>query len=61
MFQVPLTVPEVVLWSKIPLLFLPFHLSLPVEKLGKVGEIGKLNLSSMGGDAVNEIVLFGLP
>ena len=47
-FQVLLPVALNVLWSKIPLLNLPWHLSGPVEERGKVDEIGKLHLSFNG-------------
>ena len=48
-FRALLPVLENLLWSKIRLSLLPWHLSLPVEKLGEVGEIGKLRLSSKDG------------
>ena len=40
-FPIPLPILENVLWSKIRLLLLLWHLSLLVEKLGEVGEIRK--------------------
>ena len=57
-FQVPLPVPKNALWSMIPVLLLPWHLSVPKEKHRKVGAIEKLR-QSFKEECHNSYCLFG--